>query len=214
MRLQRKGLTPPIPLGIILDVIEIPTSLEPRSRLLRCALHLFAEHGYDAVGVQRVVEAAGVTKPTLYHHFGNKLGLLEALLEAHFAPFHERLGRAAAYHRDLPQTLEQFSTAYITRSLDEPDFSRLRLTLWFAPSESEAFRAVAPWLERQEKLVAELFEQASEDHGNMRGRQLTLASSFLGTLNTYIGLSLSGYLNLDDEMRRQMLRQYMYGIFS
>ena len=203
-----------IPLGILFDVIKTPTSLEPRSRLLRCALHLFAEHGYDAVGVQRVVEAAGVTKPTLYHHFGNKLGLLEALLQTHFDPFNERLERAAAYHHDLPQTLERFSTIYITLSLDEPDFSRLRLTLWFAPPGSEAFRAVVPWLERQERLVAELFEQASQDHGNMRGRQLTLASSFLGTLNTYVGLSLNGYVTLNDETRRQMLRQYMYGIFS
>ncbi len=211
---MNQRLTPSILLGILVGVIETPTTLEPRSRLLCCALHLFAEHGYDAVGVQRVVEAAGVTKPTLYHHFGNKLGLLEALLQTHFDPLNERLQRAAAYHRDLPQTLEQFSSTYITLSLNEPDFSRLRLTLWFAPPGSEAFRAVAPWLERQEKLVAELFEQASQDHGNMRSRQLTLASSFLGTLNTYVGLSLNGYLNLNDETRHQMLRQYMYGIFS
>ena len=187
---------------------------EPRSRLLHCALDLFAEHGYDAVGVQRVVSTAGVTKPTLYHHFGNKRGLLDALLEAHFAPFNEKLRHAAAYQHDLTQTLERFSATYLEASLSEPNFTRLRLTLLFAPPESEAFRAVAPWLERQEELVTELFERASYDHGNMNGRQITLASSLLGTLNTYVGLSLSGYLTLDDATRNQMLRQFMYGIFS
>lgn len=190
------------------------TTSDPRSRLLHYALHLFAEHGYDAIGVQRIVTAAGVTKPTLYHHFGNKRGLLDNLLEAHFAPFHERVQRAATYEGDLPQTLERFSATYLAASLEEPNFSRLRLTLLFAPPESEAFGAVAPWLEKQERLTAELFEQASQDHGNMRGRHVTLASSFLGTLNTYVGLSLNGYLNLNDETRHQMLRQYMYGIFS
>ena len=190
------------------------TSLNPRSRLLHCALLLFAEHGYDAIGVQRIVAAAGVTKPTLYHHFGNKRGLLEALLEAHFIPFNERLRRAAVYHHDLPQTLERFSKAYITLSTDEPDFTRLRLTLRFAPSGSEAFSAVAPWLEQQGRLALELFEKAAQDHGNMRGRQRLLASSFRGTLDTYIGLSLNGYLTLNDETRYQMLRSFMYGIFS
>ncbi len=212
--LSREQLTSSIPFGIIFGVAVETTSSEPRSRLLRCALDLFAEHGYDAVGVQRVVAAAGVTKPTLYHHFGNKRGLLDALLNTHFAPFNERLRRASAYHHDLTQTLEDVSAAYIAASLDEPNFTRLRLTLLFAPPESEAFRAVAPWLEAQERLLAELFGQASEDHGNMRGRQLTLALSFLGVLNTYVGLSLNGSLTLDDATRSQMLRGFMYGIFS
>ena len=52
-----------------------------RTGLLHSALTLFATRGYDAVGVQEIVENAGVTKPTLYHYFGNKLGLLETLLE-------------------------------------------------------------------------------------------------------------------------------------
>lgn len=186
----------------------------PRTRLLGCALELFAAHGYDAVGVQRVVAAAGVTKPTLYHHFTNKVGLLEALLEVHFTPFNEALRRAAAYYGDLPKTLEAFSRAFVTASLAEPNFARLRLTLGVAPPESEAFRAVAPWLGQQEDVVAKLFRKATEDHGNMRGRHQALASSFLGILNTYVGLSLSGSLNLNDEARRQMLRQFMYGIFS
>ena len=206
-------LTFSIPLGILV-IVTVALTQEPRLRLLHCALELFAEHGYDAVGVQRIVVAAGVTKPTLYHHFGNKRGLLDALLAAHFSPFNERLRQVAAYHHDLTQTLEQVSATYIAASLSEPNFTRLRLTLWFAPSESEAFRSVTPWLEEQEHLIAELFENASEDHGNMRGRQLTLASSFLGTLNTYVGLSLNGYLELNEETRHQMLRHYMYGIFS
>ncbi len=55
--------------------------MDNRSTLLKCALDLFAARGYDGVGVQEIVEAAGVTKPTLYHYFGSKQGLLQALLE-------------------------------------------------------------------------------------------------------------------------------------
>jgi TetR/AcrR family transcriptional regulator len=55
--------------------------MDNRNNLLDHALNLFAERGYEAVGVQEVVETAGVTKPTLYHFFANKRGLLDALLE-------------------------------------------------------------------------------------------------------------------------------------
>ena len=51
--------------------------MENRDHILDCALRLFAARGYDAVGVQEIVELAGLTKPTLYHYFGSKRGLLE-----------------------------------------------------------------------------------------------------------------------------------------
>ena len=48
-------------------------------RLLDCALTLFAEKGYTATGTQEIIDAAGVSKPVLYHHFGSKAGLFERL---------------------------------------------------------------------------------------------------------------------------------------
>ena len=56
--------------------------MDNRSKILSCALKLFSARGYDAVGVQEIVDAAGITKPTLYHYFGSKRGLLETLLAA------------------------------------------------------------------------------------------------------------------------------------
>ena len=58
--------------------------MDNRSILLQCAKELFYAKGYDAVGVQEIVDRAGLTKPTLYYYFGSKLGLLETLLEIQF----------------------------------------------------------------------------------------------------------------------------------
>ena len=55
--------------------------MENRQKILECALELFFRRGYDAVGIQEICQSAGVTKPTLYHYFGSKYGLLEKLLE-------------------------------------------------------------------------------------------------------------------------------------
>jgi len=51
-----------------------------RQRLLCAAVELFARKGYAATTVREITEAAGVTKPVLYYHFGSKEGVYLALL--------------------------------------------------------------------------------------------------------------------------------------
>jgi hypothetical protein len=90
----------------------------------------------------------------------------------------------------------------------------MQLSMWFSPSESDAFKAVATVNERQQKILEALFLQAANDHGNMRGRHQMYAATFLGMLNTYIALALNGYAKLDDDLVRKAVHQFMHGIFS
>lgn len=52
-----------------------------RQRILDNAAGLFYEHGFHAVGVDLVIERAGVAKTTLYRHFPSKDDLIVAYLE-------------------------------------------------------------------------------------------------------------------------------------
>src|SRR4051794_10865716 len=70
MRESRVGATTPI---------KVEAS-EGAGHIARAAARLFATRGYDATPVREIVEAAGVTKPTLHYHFGSKAGLAQALL--------------------------------------------------------------------------------------------------------------------------------------
>lgn len=47
---------------------------DKRTELLNCALRLFVAYGYDATGVQQIVERADVTTPALHHCFVSKVG--------------------------------------------------------------------------------------------------------------------------------------------
>ena len=58
----------------------VPTS-EPRERLLRAAADLFYREGIHAVGVDRVLSEAGVTRATMYRHFAGKEALVVAYLD-------------------------------------------------------------------------------------------------------------------------------------
>jgi AcrR family transcriptional regulator len=63
-----------------------------RGALLAAARRLFAERGYEAVPAEEVVAAAGVTRGALYHHFGGKPGLLDALYEQLEGELTQRIG--------------------------------------------------------------------------------------------------------------------------
>ena len=52
-----------------------------RGRLLIAAVQLFARKGYAATSVREIVEAAGVTKPSLYYYFRNKEGIFLAMMQ-------------------------------------------------------------------------------------------------------------------------------------
>ena len=57
------------------------------ARLIDCALTLLASGGETALTTRAVCGMAGVTAPTLYHHFGTLDGLLNAALERAFGEF-------------------------------------------------------------------------------------------------------------------------------
>jgi AcrR family transcriptional regulator len=59
-----------------------------RAELITSARRLFGANGYAAVSLSQIVEAAGVTKGALYHHFpGGKKDLMEAVYEQVEAEF-------------------------------------------------------------------------------------------------------------------------------
>ena len=59
--------------------------MSARDKLLGAASELFYADGIAATGVDDVVRVAGVSKPTLYAHFGSKAELVAAVLERRHA---------------------------------------------------------------------------------------------------------------------------------
>jgi AcrR family transcriptional regulator len=68
-------------------------SAAARARLLTAASELFYAEGVQSVGIDRVIEHAGVAKATLYSAFGSKEGLVRAYLQARHDATRERMRR-------------------------------------------------------------------------------------------------------------------------
>ena len=71
-----------------------------REKVLQTACALFYQHGVRAVGVDLVVEKAGVAKTSLYRHFATKDDLIAAFLEREDADFWGTWDRIAERHAD------------------------------------------------------------------------------------------------------------------
>lgn len=79
---------------------------ERRRHLLQTAGELFLEQGYDGVSLDAIVAAAGGSKTTLYSYFGNKDGLLVAVVEYLCAEFLDPLRHIELETLTLEQGLE------------------------------------------------------------------------------------------------------------
>ena len=97
-------------------------SAAARARLLAAASELFYAEGVQSVGINRVIEHAGVAKATLYSAFGSKDGLVRAYLQARHAATAERMARELEARYDTPK--ERLVGAFEVQSLSftEPEF--------------------------------------------------------------------------------------------
>jgi AcrR family transcriptional regulator len=67
------------------------TKPSARERLLEAANELFYGEGVQTVGIDRVIEHAGVAKASLYNTFGSKEGLVCAYLELRYVRMRDRI---------------------------------------------------------------------------------------------------------------------------
>lgn len=77
------------PVGIIYHVSENDTPRDPeatRRRLLEAAFAEFYRHGFQGGSLARIVEAAGITKGALFHHFASKQALGYAVVDEIIEP--------------------------------------------------------------------------------------------------------------------------------
>lgn len=86
----------PVPKGARLDPART------RAEILRLATDVFYARGLDGVGTAELCAAAGISKETLYRHFGSKDGLIQAVLEARSDAVSAWLRRAADAAGDDP----------------------------------------------------------------------------------------------------------------
>lgn len=190
--------------------------MDNREKIMQCAEELFYSRGYDAAGVQEIVERAGVTKPTLYYYFGSKRGLLEAILETKAVGLWKNIREETKKPGDIRSKLHALAEALYQFFMTQRKFYMLLMALFYSARENEAYQTVRPYLMEFYRSVVQLFEHASGELGNMRGRQEQFAISFIGAIHQYLVMAWDqGILERDGGVQmEELVNQFLYGIFS
>lgn len=97
-----------------------------RAKLLATARLAFREAGYAATSMDDFTAAAGLTRGALYHHFGDKKGLLAAVVEQIDSEMDQRLAAISAQAPDAWTALRGRCRAYLEMAA-EPEIRRIVL---------------------------------------------------------------------------------------
>ena len=106
---------------------------QTRERLLNEALTLFSQRGYAATGIRDILQAAGVTQPTLYHHFADKASLLQTLIERHYGESQQRLAEIVAGESTVAGKLLAFVKSSFEHCCIDTRVPRLMFQTYFGP---------------------------------------------------------------------------------
>ncbi|WP_420884083.1 TetR/AcrR family transcriptional regulator [Micromonospora sp. CPCC 205547] len=140
---------------------------DTREAVLAAATTLFAQRGFDAVGLREVAAAAGVDVATVSHHTGTKAQLYDACFARVFAAEREVVEGAAARARDAlaagpdaaRRALHDLVDVFVDFLEDRPETTALWLRRWLEPHRHADLdqRYAAPLYQ----LVAELLAAAA-----------------------------------------------------
>ncbi|OQA64238.1 MAG: Biofilm operon icaADBC HTH-type negative transcriptional regulator IcaR [Spirochaetes bacterium ADurb.Bin269] len=204
-------LTVYLPVGIV-NRMEHETST--RHTILVKALDLFSLKGYESASVQEICDQSGITKPTLYHHFGSKRGVLDAIIGEYGGAMFSIIERESSYNHDLVMNLKALTRSLIGFALSNQSFYRLYITLSAAAPETQGYAAYQSLRTGIDGCIESMFRKAAEDHGNMRGREKAYSETFQGVVRTWTMLVLNKETQLTDDTLHAIVHYYMHGIFS
>ncbi|SCD51255.1 transcriptional regulator, TetR family [Streptomyces sp. DvalAA-14] len=160
-----------------------------RERLLAAATDLFYREGVQSVGIDRIIDQAGVAKASLYNTFGNKEGLVRAYLDGRHVIVRERVTRTLTRFRTpRERLLGVFDAAGET--VTAPGFNGCAFVAATAETHpGSAIEAVADDHRRWMRgLLVELATEAGVADPESLARQLHLL---------YDGAVLSGRMDRD-----------------
>jgi AcrR family transcriptional regulator len=159
-----------------------------RERLLTAASELFYDEGVHTVGIDRVIERAGVAKASLYNTFGSKDELVRAYLEGRHATTSARITRYLERYSDPRDRLLGVFEAQ-GELFAEPGFRGCAFVSASAESPGEAVsRAAGDYRGWVRGLLTGLAREAGAPDPERLGRQLHMV---------YDGASLSARMDHD-----------------
>ncbi|CAJ1585319.1 mycofactocin system transcriptional regulator [[Mycobacterium] wendilense] len=135
-----------------------------RSHIAEVAMDLFSAHGFDAVSVDDVAQAAGIARRTVFRYYASKNAILWGDFDAHLDRLGELLDHvdgAEPLHTALRTALLEFNTFGATETARHRE--RMRVILETAELQAYSMTMYAGWREVIARFVARRTEAKPTD---------------------------------------------------
>lgn len=108
-----------------------PTPLNERAKkridaIIKAATDVFIENGYEKTNLDMIIARSGGSRATLYAHFGDKEGLLSAVIESLIDEIFY-VEQLPAHENDVYELLSHFGTYFINKMLETNSIGLYRL---------------------------------------------------------------------------------------
>jgi AcrR family transcriptional regulator len=159
------------------NAVDTSGAVEVRDRILETASALFYRHGVRAVGVDLVVERAGVAKTSLYRHFRTKDDLVAAFLQREDEDFWSCWDRVAQRHKDDPAAELDAHLDWIGERVGRPNYRgcpQLNVAAEFPDSDHPARKVAAAHKRELRRRLKGIAERLRVKRADEVAGQLTL----------------------------------------
>lgn len=105
--------------------------MSTKERIMEEALTLFAERGYDGIGIDGIAESVGIKGPSIYKHFKSKEEILNALIDVAEIRYDEFFGSADNIG-NIPESKDEFISTTMKRisfTMKDPMIKKIRKLL-------------------------------------------------------------------------------------
>ncbi|GJQ63041.1 MAG: hypothetical protein SCALA702_20940 [Melioribacteraceae bacterium] len=179
---------------MITHIIEIMT--EKQENIIQAAIKLFSERGYAATSTNAIAKEAAVSEGLIFRHFGNKEGLLHAIIKT---------GEEVLKQMLFPIVMENDPKLVIKRTIELPfdvkkedyEFWKLQFKLKWELKEY-SHEKMFPLI----NALTVAFKKLGYDNPQLEAQYLTIYIEAIGEA------ILKGYLNNGAEIKQFILNKY------
>ncbi len=185
-----------------------------KARIFREAVTLFSQKGYNGVSMRELSQRTGLSKPTIYYHFGNKEGIYKTLVETVLrfnTQLFEDIIREEMSYKEKMITLARLRFRQVT---DYPELAKFFLVLFTQPEKLPFLEKYVDEAMKRRKLLIDLLKEgiASGEFGP-RAKPEMAAELFVAAITHFTWKQLNSEDKiLSDSLAEEIVNTLFLGI--